>query len=111
MAGSDIDTDHRIWQVVAMIPRGKVSTYGDVARFAGLPGAARRVGRALGSLPDGSGMPWHRVVNAGGRISLPPGSEGYRLQRDRLAAEGVAFRGDRLDLRTYRWRPGETPSG
>jgi methylated-DNA-protein-cysteine methyltransferase-like protein len=111
MAAIEADIDQRIWQVVAMIPRGRVSTYGDVARFAGLPGAARRVGRALRTLPGATRVPWHRVVNAGGRISLPAGSDGQRLQRSRLEAEGVAFRGDRLDLGTYRWRPGERPPG
>lgn len=93
--------------MVATIPPGRVSTYGDVARFAGLPGAARRVGRALRGLPADTRMPWHRVVNAGGRISLPGGSPGYREQRARLEAEGVVFCGDRLDLRRFRWRPGE----
>ena len=108
MTGTANDVDQRIWQVVATIPPGRVSTYGDVARFAGLPGAARRVGRALRGLPADTRMPWHRVVNAGGRISLPGGSAGYREQRARLEAEGVVFRGDRLDLRRFRWRPGET---
>ncbi len=101
----EADIDQRVWQVVALIPAGKVATYGDVARLAGLPGAARRVGRALRGLPGGTRIPWHRVVNASGRISLPAGSEGYRRQRRRLEAEGVTFSNGRLSLASYRWQP------
>ena len=87
-----------------MIPAGKVSTYGDVARSAGLPGAARRVGRALKGLPKDTRIPWHRVVNAQGRISLPDGSAGQYTQRERLESEGVVFRGNRsIDMKRYRW--------
>lgn len=85
------EIDQRIWQVVALIPSGQVATYGDVAAQAGLPGAARRVGAALRKLPEGSKIPWHRVVNASGRISLPTGSENYRRQRERLRSEGIAL--------------------
>jgi methylated-DNA-protein-cysteine methyltransferase-like protein len=100
------ELDLRIWQVVMLIPPGKVSTYGDVARMAGLAGAARRVGRALHGLPADTRIPWHRVVNAQGRLSLPPGSKGYYAQRERLETEGVVFSGPgRLALRRYRWDP------
>ncbi len=86
-----------------MIPAGKVATYGDVARLAGMPGAARRVGRALRALPADSRIPWHRVVNAQGEIVVPAGPA---VQRRRLEAEGVGFCTDtRLKLRQYRWRP------
>ena len=105
MARRGDDIDQRIWQVVSMIPRGRVATYGDVARQAGLAGAARRVGRALRGLPDDTRIPWHRVVNASGRISLPAGSRGQLIQRQRLEEEGVAFRGNRLPLADYRWTP------
>ncbi|MBN7795197.1 MGMT family protein [Parahaliea mediterranea] len=98
--------NQRIWQVVALIPPGKVATYGDVARHAGLPGAARRVGYALRQLPAGSRIPWHRVINAQGRISLPAGTGGEYTQRERLEAEGVAFIGGKIPLRSYRWHPG-----
>ena len=101
----EADIDQRVWQVVALIPAGKVATYGDVARLAGLPGAARRVGRALRGLPAGTRIPWHRVVNASGRISLPAGSEGYRRQQSLLQAEGVPFSNGRLPLDSYRWQP------
>lgn len=69
------DTNHRIWQVVAEIPAGQVCTYGLIARRAGLAGAARRVGAALRQLPADSAIPWHRVINAQGRIAFPEGSE------------------------------------
>lgn len=99
--------DQRIWQVVALIPPGRVATYGEVARQAGLPGAARRVGPALRALPAGSRIPWHRVINARGQISLPVGSKARILQRERLEAEGVQFNGDAgISLKRYRWRPG-----
>ena len=96
--------NERIWQVVAAIPRGCVSTYGEVARRAGLPGAARRAGAALRALPSDSRIPWHRVINASGRISLPAGSDSQQLQRERLEAEGVEFRiNGSVDLRRFAW--------
>ncbi len=106
MSGTDNASDHeRIWQVVAMIPAGRVATYGQVAELAGLPGRARLVGRVMSQLPAGSRIPWHRVVNAAGRLSLPAGSRGYREQRRRLVAEGVMLRGGKLALGRFRWRP------
>ena len=91
-----------------MIPRGKVATYGDVARQAGLPGAARRVGSALRGLPKDTGIPWHRVINARGRISLPEGSSSYCVQRERLEEEGVIFRVNRsIEMRKFLWRPAD----
>ncbi len=97
----------RIHAVVRRIPRGRVATYGQVAEVAGLPGHARQVGYALHALPDGSPVPWHRVLGAGGRISLPPGSDSAITQRLRLEREGVRFdaRG-RADLTRHRWAAG-----
>jgi methylated-DNA-protein-cysteine methyltransferase-like protein len=81
-----------------------VATYGDVAERAGLPGAARRVGTALRKLPNGSTIPWHRVVNASGRSSLGPGAHGADRQRARLAEEGVLLgSGGAAVLARYRW--------
>ena len=88
-----------IWEVVCTIPRGQVSTYGTVARVAGLPGRARLAGRALRLAPDGMNLPWHRVVGAGGRISFPPSTAAYREQARRLRAEGVAVTNGRVDPR------------
>jgi len=93
----------RILAVVDSIPRGRVATYGQVAREAGLPRHARLVGRILGSLPPATKLPWHRVVNAAGRISVRPGP-GAALQVRRLAREGVQVGpSGRLDLRRHRW--------
>ena len=96
----------RIYAVVRRIPRGRVATYGQVARLAGLAGHARQVGYALHALPEGSSVPWHRVVNAQGAISRrsEPGSE--LAQQQLLAGEGVAFdaRG-RIPLSRVRWMP------
>lgn len=90
----------RIWRLVHTIPRGKVATYGQIASLAGLPNHARMVGRAMRNLPPGSQLPWHRVVNAAGRISTS-GAE----QRQRLEAEGVVFLTGRIDLKQYGWKP------
>ena len=111
MVEHGLDINQQIWQVIAQIPEGKVSTYGDVARYAGLPGAARRVGRALKILPSGSLIPWYRVINAQGRISLPHDAAGYYIQRDRLEAEGVVFRANKsINLSLFRWDPGKDSS-
>ena len=96
-------TYERIYRAVRRIPRGRVSTYGDVAERAGLEGRARQVGYALHSLPSGSGVPWHRVVNAKGEISLRSGGDSHELQRMLLEAEGIEFdRRGRIDLKRYR---------
>lgn len=99
----------RIYEVVARIPRGRVATYGQVAALAGAPRHARQVGYALHDLPAGSGLPWHRVINARGEVSArsEPGWQGF--QRQLLEAEGVVFRRGRVDLRAFRWEPPEGP--
>ena len=107
MADSGPELNHRIWQVIALIPQGKVATYGDIANQAGLPNAARRVGYALRKLPKGSKIPWHRVISSQGRISLPEDSASHQIQRERLEAEGIVFRTNkRVNLREFRWQPG-----
>lgn len=93
----------RVYQIVAAIPEGCVTTYGEVARLAGSPRAARQVGGVLKRLPQGSQLPWHRVVNRHGAISLT----GPDLQRQRqaLLSEGVQVSGSgQIDLARYRWR-------
>jgi methylated-DNA-protein-cysteine methyltransferase-like protein len=92
-----------ILAAVRRIPRGKVCTYGNVAEVAGLPRRARLVGTVLRQTPAGRGLPWYRVINAGGRISFPTGSDAYQRQRHKLEAEGVVFVGGRVDLRRYGW--------
>ena len=86
-----------IWHVVGAIPRGQVSTYGSVARAAGLPGRARLAGRALRLVPTTAHLPWHRVVGAGGRIVFPPASLQYREQTRRLLAEKVVVKNGRVN--------------
>src|SRR5579872_4811879 len=89
----------RIRATILKIPRGKVSTYGQVARAAGFPGAARQVVRALRTLP---GLPWHRVIAAGGRIALP--GEAGMEQRFRLEAEDVRFSGRRVRMADHEFK-------
>lgn len=97
---------HRIKLMVRRIPRGRVATYGQVAALAGHPRAARAVVWVLHSSSRAARLPWHRVINARGTISLKPGC-GYEEQRALLMAEGVAFDGEgRVDLRRYGWREG-----
>ena len=93
-----------VLRVIYAIPRGRVATYGQVARLAGLGRAARYVGTTLRNLPPGSQLPWHRVINGQGKISLPVNSEGYLRQKQRLEAEDIEFRGERVDLRKFAWR-------
>lgn len=96
----------RIWAVVRQIPEGMVATYGQIAALAGLPGHARQVGYALSAMPRDATIPWQRVINAKGEVSLrsEPGREGF--QRHLLEEEGVAFDPHgRVDLDKYRWDP------
>ncbi|MGB9080201.1 MAG: MGMT family protein [Desulfuromonadaceae bacterium] len=101
------DTYLAIYAVVGRIPEGSVATYGQVAGLAGLPGRARLVGYALSALAGRSTIPWHRVVNAQGRISLRScGSDADMEQRLRLEHEGVSFdNGGRIPLERFLWRP------
>lgn len=95
------DKRHRILAMVRRIPAGQVSTYGDIAHFAGLGRHARLVGYALHNSP--ANVPWHRVVNAKGRISLAAGSTAALTQRRRLVSEGITFLGGQIDLQHVRW--------
>ena len=97
----------QLYAVIRRIPRGRVATYGQIAMLAGLPGQARMVGYALASLPARSRVPWQRVVNAEGRVSVRRGGSGVEaLQRAMLRREGVRFgASDAIPLAVYRWRP------
>jgi methylated-DNA-protein-cysteine methyltransferase-like protein len=88
-----------VYRAVRAIPRGRVATYGQLARWLGVPRGARAVGWALRALSPrhASRVPWHRVVSAGGRIA-PRGGAGPELQRRRLKKEGVRFRSGRVDM-------------
>jgi methylated-DNA-protein-cysteine methyltransferase-like protein len=97
----------RIYAVIRRIPAGRVATYGQIAALAGLPGHARQVGYALYALREHSTVPWHRVVNAQGRLSLGRViPEGDVEQRIRLEIEGVIFNADgKIALERFQWRP------
>jgi len=93
----------RIYAIVDSIPLGRISTYGRVAEEAGIPRGARQVGAALRDLPKGRVLPWHRVINAAGKISHGSPQQAHR-QRKLLAAEGIRFgESDKVDLSTFVW--------
>lgn len=108
LAGGDAASRRAaVYLVIAQIPPGKVLSYGQVAAMAGLGRAARWVGRVLSQLPDDTGLPWHRVIAAGGRLSLSAGSAAGHEQRARLRAEGLTIIGDRVDVRRHGWHSTE----
>ena len=94
-----------MYAVVRRIPRGRVATYGQVAALAGLPNHARLVGYALHAVAESSTIPWHRVINAQGRISIRGSAAASVTQRLRLEQEGVRFTGGRVKLDAYGWKP------
>ena len=102
-------THAAIYKIVKKIPRGRIATYGQIAALAGTPRAARQVGYALRATPDNVKIPWHRVVNAEGLVSMRLKdwqSGGDDLQKILLAAEGVAFdETGKIDLKRYLWDP------
>ena len=101
------DAYQRIYDTIRRVPQGRVATYGQIASIAGLPRRARQVGYALHALPEGSDVPWHRVINARGEVSernANPGWENVQLQM--LEDEGVVFdERARVDLARFRWEP------
>ena len=97
----------RYYAVVERIAEGRVATYGQIAALAGFPGNAREVGFALAALPEATELPWQRVINARGEVSLrrEPGRDGF--QRHLLEEEGVPFgAAGRVDLARFGWEPG-----
>ena len=109
VARTPADVDERARRIAAIIgvvhriPSGRVTTYGTVAARAGLPRQARLVGKVLAGLPQDSGVPWQRVVAAGGRIAFPAGSPARGRQISRLRAEGIDAARGRVDLARYGW--------
>ncbi|MDD1781381.1 MGMT family protein [Enterovibrio sp. ZSDZ35] len=94
--------DLQIYAVLAQIPQGKVTTYGDVAKMAGYPRHARHVGKLLGALPKDSRLPWFRVVNAKGMISLTGAR--FTVQREKLLDDGIEVKENgTISLRRFRW--------
>ena len=94
----------QIFAVIHQIPSGKVTTYGEIAKLAGYPGYARHVGKALGNLPAESTLPWHRVINSQGKISLK--GEDLVRQRTLLIEEEVEVSiAGKVKLNKYKWQP------
>ena len=104
--GKTADTNwyQSVWKVVSEIPSGPVLTYGEVARLAGMPRAARRVSQALRRAPRGVKLPWHRVINSQGKISFPEDSSAWLEQKDMLEGEGVIFLNGKVDLEHFGYR-------
>lgn len=103
------DAYGHIYAVVRRVPRGRVATYGQVATLAGLDGQARQVGYALHAMSSGNDLPWHRIINAQGRVSRRAEAGFEHIQQQLLEAEGVVFRNGRTSLERFRWEP-RTPS-
>ena len=95
------DFVRNVWNVVCGIPKGHVLTYGEVARLSGRSNGARHVSQAMRLAPRKLKLPWHRVINAQGRMAIPEDSAGYRRQKDRLENEGVVFLNGKIDLQQY----------
>jgi len=95
------ESHQRVFAAIAAIPRGRVASYGSIAKRAGLPGRARLVGRLLGEVPDGMQLPWFRVLRSSGQIAFPPGSAGFREQTRHLKAEGVEVKNGRVPLSRF----------
>lgn len=94
----------KVYILVRMIPRGRVASYGQIAAYLGHPRAARTVGWALHGIPEGSDVPWQRVINAKGRITISNVEYSATLQRQLLEEEGIIFGDDeRVDMGAYRW--------
>ena len=92
----------KIWETVRQIPYGRVATYGQIASIAGMEGHSRLVGYALHALKPAYKVPWHRVINAKGKISLAGPTE--RIQRKLLEAEGISFsQSRRIDMKIFQW--------
>ena len=96
-----------LYLTLSQVPEGGVVSYGELAHLACLGRAARWVGRTLSQLPQDTRLPWHRVLGAGGRISLPVGSASGDEQRARLRSEGVTILNNRVDIQRHGWRPVE----
>ena len=90
-----------VFLIIASIPHGKVTSYGQIARMAGIPSHARLVGRIISRLPKDTDLPWHRVVDSQGRITNP----NELKQREKLEQEGVTVINGKINLRHYRWKP------
>lgn len=99
------DFSKKVIQMIKKIPLEKVATYGQIAKLAGKPQGSRGVAWILNSSSEAHKLPWHRVINAQGKISFPPDSKHYRKQKSLLTKEGVEFReSDSVDFKVYQWK-------
>jgi len=98
-----------VYRLIKKIPRGRVTTYGELAKALRLPGGARAVGYAMAATPKGRGIPWHRVIGAGGRVRIP--EPHASMQRRLLETEGVEFDGGVIDLQRFGWSPARSKPG
>ena len=95
----------RIWETIQDIPPGRVAAYGQIAEIAGIPRGARQTAYALRVAPIDLELPWHRVVQASGKSAFDRNSRHFRMQRERLAEEGVPLVNGKVDMAKYRWQP------
>ncbi|MED5530340.1 MAG: MGMT family protein [Pseudomonadota bacterium] len=99
----NINNKEKIWQIVHQIPKGKVASYGQIAKLAGLPGYARYVGYTMKVLPASTKLPWYRVVNSQGSISFKKGTKQYFLQKSLLEKEGIVFIKGKFPMSKFGW--------
>ena len=98
------ELQRQILEVVALIPFGKVATYGQIAKLAGLPKHARLVGTVLKNLDEGSHLPWHRVINSQGKVStINLDENGESRQLKLLKNEGILLENHKIKLKDYQW--------
>ena len=95
----------QIWKTVAVIPKGKVASYGQIADLAGLPGRARLVGKALGLAPKSMSLPWYRVLRSSGQLAFEKGSKNAERQKGFLQEENVIVLNNRVRLTDFGWQP------
>jgi methylated-DNA-protein-cysteine methyltransferase-like protein len=101
----DANQKMRVYSVLKDIPKGKVSSYGNIAAYAQIPNGARLIGRILGQLPQDTSLPWHRVLKANGQIAFPNGSEAYQRQKGLLEAEEIVVNNGKVNLKRFGWQP------
>lgn len=105
MEHSNLSNEKRIWQVVQLIPKGKVSSYGVIADLAGLPRRARFVSTAMRKASTDIELPWHRVLNSQGKLSIPKYNPLYETQWQLLEREGILVKKGRVNLTEFAWKP------
>ncbi|MDY6489597.1 MGMT family protein [Acinetobacter faecalis] len=100
------DYIREFYGIIQLIPKGKVATYGQIAKLAGLPKHARHVGFALKNMADDTAVPWHRVINSQGKISLSKEDGfGENIQIVKLQSEGVVVLNGKVNLKLFQWIP------